>query len=224
MTTNATAAEEAAVGSGELSRDDVFEVLGNSRRRRMLRFLDSVDGPVSVRELVTDVAADEEGVSRQALSQEQYKRVHVASLQTHLPKLDSVGVIHYDRDERTVELTEAASTLLPHLEFDGLHNWVPVDVFESPAGVTVVADLPGFDRSDVQIEANERSLSVAASRATDGDGDEEPVRQERPASVERTISLPAAVVVDDPTVSFDDGVLTLEFSKHVSDRSVVIDL
>jgi len=223
MTTNATAAEQGTAGPGTLSRDDVFEILGNSRRRRMLRFLDSADGPVSVRELVTDVAAHEEGTTPDTVSQDHYKRVHVASLQTHLPKLDSVGVIDYDRDERTVALTDAASELLPHLEFDGSHNWVPVDVFESPATVTVVADLPGFDRSDVQIEADERSLSISASRVVSRDEDEV-VRSERPTEVERTVSLPSAVVVDDPTVRFDEGVLTLEFSKHVSDRSVVIDL
>lgn len=223
MTTNATGAEQDTAGPGPLSRDDVFEILGNSRRRRMLRYLDSADGPVSVRELVTDVAAHEEGTTPETVSQDHYKRVHVASLQTHLPKLDSVGVIDYDRDERSVALTDAASELLPHLEFDGSHNWVPVDVFESPATVTVVADLPGFGRSDVQIEAEERSLSIAASRPASG-GEAEVVRSERPTEVERTVSLPAAVVVDDPTVRFDEGVLTLEFSKHVSDRSVVIDL
>lgn len=224
MTTNATGAEQGTAGPGALSRDDVFEILGNSRRRRMLRYLDSADAPVSVRELVTDVAAHEEGTTPDTLSQDHYKRVHVASLQTHLPKLDSVGVIDYDRDERTVALTDAAAELLPHLEFDGSHNWVPVDVFESPATVTVVADLPGFDRSDVQIEAEERSLVIAASRPPHRASDDGAVRSERPTEIERTVSLPAAVVVDDPTVSFDEGVLTLEFSKHVSDRSVVIDL
>lgn len=101
---------------------------------------------------------------------------------------------------------------------------MPVQVLEIDTELVVIADLPGFDQSDICIEAEKQDLFIIADRSTVAGVDGSVVRNERSASVERTVRLPTAVLVDSPTVEFDNGVLRLEFDKHAQNRRVTIDL
>lgn len=224
MTTDEQSTAESEADPERIPQDDMFDILGNKRRRQMLLILDSAPGPVSMSEFITRIAAAEEGTSPESVSETFYKRIQVASLQTHLPKMESAGVIERDQDERTVELTRAGATLIPYLRCDDPRSWVAADVIESSAAVTVLVDLPGFDRSDVQIETGAKQVGITASRGPRAEGEDVLVRNERPTSVQRTVDLPVAVSVDDPTVEFHDGVLSLTFTKLVTDRSVALDL
>ncbi|MFC6824814.1 hypothetical protein ACFQEV_07375 [Halopelagius fulvigenes] len=98
-----------------LTKDDIFSMLSNRRRRLVLHHLHRQSGTASVRELSQQVAAWENGVSTDELKYKQRKRVYTSLHQTHLPKLDDIGVVVYDRDRGTVELTERAGQLEPYL-------------------------------------------------------------------------------------------------------------
>jgi HSP20 family molecular chaperone IbpA len=210
--------------SDDLSKDEIFELLSNKRRRWMVRFLDAANEPVPLQEFITHIAAKEEGTDPDSVSRKYYKRIQVGLIQTHLPKLQDIGVIEYDEKQRTVALTDAAAVLRPYLRLDRDGGWVPVDLFEDPETLTLVADLPGFDRSDVRIEVEGTTLRLAASRPTAAVDEGAVVRDERADSVRRTVELPVPVAVDDPTVEFDDGVLRIEFLKTAGDRVVTIEL
>lgn len=101
--------------------DTVFELLANPRRRAVLRILPTT-GEMTLRALSTAVAARENGLDADQLSTQQRKRVSIALHQHHLPKLDSGGVVGFDRDRGTVVRTPRATQLDPFLELAATHE------------------------------------------------------------------------------------------------------
>lgn len=114
-----------AGGDERLTKDDIFSMLSNRRRRLVLHHLHRQSGAASVRELSRQVAAWENGVPTDELTYKQRKRVYTSLHQTHLPKLDDVGVVVYDRDGGSVELAERASQLEPylHIQSEPTESW-----------------------------------------------------------------------------------------------------
>jgi hypothetical protein len=88
-----------------LTQDLVFDILSSPRRRYVLYYLRKTNQPVALNDLAEQVAAWENESPVDALSDQQRKRVYVSLYQTHIPKLDSVGVIEYDQQSGMVELT-----------------------------------------------------------------------------------------------------------------------
>jgi hypothetical protein len=98
-----------------LTRDEVFKMLSNRRRRYVLHYLGRNDAPVSLRALAEQVAAWENGVEHDPTSDER-KRVYTALQQFHLPRMDGAGVVEYDHHRGIVELTEAAERFDVYLD------------------------------------------------------------------------------------------------------------
>jgi DNA-binding transcriptional ArsR family regulator len=105
--------------NGELSRDLVFEILSNPRRRFTIYYLRQRGEAVDLQELAAQVAAWENEVPVDELTKQERKRVYVSLYQTHIPKLADAGIISYDQDEGTVELTENARQVRGYLTSDG---------------------------------------------------------------------------------------------------------
>lgn len=104
-----------------LTQDTVYDLLSNKRRRFVISKLRRTDGAVSVNELSEAVAAWENDVEIDELTDKQIKRVYVSLYQIHIPKLDEAGLVDYDKDAGEVELTPAVSELdsyLPEQEAD----------------------------------------------------------------------------------------------------------
>lgn len=104
--------------SGPPSRDTVFSLLSNRRRRTAIEVLRERDGSATVSDLATIVAAREHGVEPANLEAKQRKRVYVALKQVHLPRLDDEGVIIYDDEDNTVALADDVAELEPFLDAD----------------------------------------------------------------------------------------------------------
>jgi DNA-binding transcriptional ArsR family regulator len=102
----------------ELSKDEIFYLLKNRRRRDIVRYLTDNEGTATLSELAEHIAAWENDIEVQALNSGQRKRVYVALYQTHLPKLAENGVIDYERNRGNVELTENADHLRTYLDDD----------------------------------------------------------------------------------------------------------
>lgn len=78
--------------------EEVFTLLSNQRRRRIVRLLADADGEMTISDLSERIAAAEEGVDRDDLSRPERKRVYVTLYQCHLPKLEEHGVVSMDDD------------------------------------------------------------------------------------------------------------------------------
>ena len=89
-----------------LPAEQVYAILANERRRRAIEQLGSVGGTVSVNELSTLVAARETGETPPP--KRCRESVYTSLVQTHLPKLADAGVIAYDRETQTIELSRRA--------------------------------------------------------------------------------------------------------------------
>ncbi len=110
-------------GSETIPRDQVFSMLSNRRRRWVLDALTQQDSDAAdFRTVVDAVSAREYDVDPAELSWKQRKRIYTALRQSHLPKLDDTGIIDYDRDRGTVELTEEAKEVQLYLEYVPSHD------------------------------------------------------------------------------------------------------
>ncbi|SDM62963.1 hypothetical protein SAMN04487949_2323 [Halogranum gelatinilyticum] len=99
-----------------LSKDELFEILKNQRRRDALRYLKANDGTAKLSDMAEYIAAKENGIDVAALSSSQRKRVYIGLYQCHLPKMASFGVIDFDKDRGTIALLPTASVLDSYLE------------------------------------------------------------------------------------------------------------
>ena len=128
---------------GSLTRDQIFEVLSNERRRLILFYLNQQDEgkQVSFRELVDQVAAWENGTTVDELRSSERKCVYSALRQSHLPKLQKLGVIEFDHLRGEVILTDAAEDIEVYLEYVPGNDitWSQVYVGLSAIAATLVA-------------------------------------------------------------------------------------
>jgi hypothetical protein len=110
------AGEPESAGFGPLPLDQVFDVLRNERRRRALRFLVENGGRAEMSELAEALASWETGKSVEELSASERKRVYVALYQCHLPRMDDVEVIEFNKPRGVIELGRNAAALNRYLE------------------------------------------------------------------------------------------------------------
>jgi hypothetical protein len=99
-----------------LPKDKVFEILKNSRRRQALLYLKGNGGDASLGELAEHIAAIENDCSVRAISSSQRKRVYVGLYQCHLPKMDSMHIVDFEKNRGTIKLGANATQLDPYLE------------------------------------------------------------------------------------------------------------
>jgi len=97
-----------------LPAEQVYTILANERRRRALEQLGSVGGVVTVHELSALVAGHETGESPPP--KRCRESVYTSLVQTHLPKLEELGVIEYDRETQTIEVSRHARDVALYTE------------------------------------------------------------------------------------------------------------
>lgn len=90
----------------KLSQNHLFTILSNRRRRYTVHFLKQVNDAVSVRELAEQVAAWENGKSKDELTSQERKRVYISLYQGHLSTLAEEGLVEYDSDRGLVSPTD----------------------------------------------------------------------------------------------------------------------
>lgn len=91
---------------------------------------------------------------------------------------------------------------------------VSVDVAEDDDEITVTADLPGYDREDIDVNVEDNRLTITAEREREEEEDEEYHRRERSFRRHtRTIRLPARIDVDAASATYENGVLEVTLPK-----------
>lgn len=108
--------ERGGPNGGDLSEDEIFEVLSNRRRRYVIHALKRAEGPLDVAELSTHVTAWELDVDPQEVQYEDRRNVHSTLQRTHLPKLAEKNVVRIDEERNVVEPTPALDDLDIYVE------------------------------------------------------------------------------------------------------------
>lgn len=112
-------------------------------------------------------------------------------------------------------------------DFD-VESRLAVDVEDTGDAFVVTADLPGFEKEDIDVHLRDDALQIDATHEESPEKDvkEQYIRRERSKrSVSRSLSLPEAVDEDAVSASFNNGVLTVELPKsRDEDDSTSIDI
>lgn len=102
-----------------------------------------------------------------------------------------------------------------------------VDIRETPEQLTLVAELPGLDKNDVQITIENQVLTISGERNFQKETKDETChRIERSyGSFTRSFTLPTQLKTDKVEAKFDKGVLTVVVPKaeETKPRKVTID-
>lgn len=99
-----------------IERDDLFELLGNARRRHIIEYLNEHGEPESLGTLAQYVAAQENDVGFEDVSAIQRKRSYTSLQQTHLPRLDDAGVVEFDKDGGVITPSKQLAQFSLHLD------------------------------------------------------------------------------------------------------------
>lgn len=97
-----------------------------------------------------------------------------------------------------------------------LTQGIPLDLVDEGDTYTITADLPGYEKEDIEVRLSGSTLKISAERDIETEeGDGEYVRHERSReSVSRSVRLPESVVEDETDASYKNGVLTVTLSKE----------
>ncbi|MFC7156114.1 Hsp20/alpha crystallin family protein [Halomarina halobia] len=103
----------------------------------------------------------------------------------------------------------------------GLTQGVPIDVVETDDSFVVTADLPGYEKSDIDVRLSGSTLVVSAERSAEEEEEAEEgsyVRRERTReSVTRSVRLSERVDPSSTNASYNNGVLTVTLAKESTD-------
>jgi len=100
-----------AAGFDDDVRDaEKLKALADERRRLALDCLPSRGETTALADLTRRVAVGEVEAPVDAVPEQRIERVKRTLYHAHLPKLDDVGLVAFDADERTVERTTGGAT------------------------------------------------------------------------------------------------------------------
>ncbi|MDZ5812342.1 transcriptional regulator [Halorubrum sp. AD140] len=116
MVSTTAATNGSSENGGELSEDDVFEVLSNRRRRFVIHALKRAEEPVEVSELSRYVTAWERDVDPEMVRYQERRNVYSTLQRTHLPKLEEKNVVTVDSETNLVEPTPELANLDIYVE------------------------------------------------------------------------------------------------------------
>jgi HSP20 family protein len=95
-------------------------------------------------------------------------------------------------------------------------TWVPpVDIFEDPEAIRIIAEVPGVKPEEVKISLEDNVLTIRGSKQQAAEERTERVhRYERTyGTFERSFTLPATVDASNIQASYEHGVLTVTLPK-----------
>lgn len=87
---------------------------------------------------------------------------------------------------------------------------VPLDLFRQDETYVAVIDLPGVDAQSIDVDVEDRTLTIRAERrAAAGEGIQWLAHERPTGTFARQLTLGAGLAVDQITADYTDGVLTL---------------
>ena len=101
----------------------------------------------------------------------------------------------------------------------------PVDMHLNEDKLTLLIDIPGFDKKDIKLSLDENILSSQASKKISEEDDHNMICNQRPNIINKKIRLPVDVKDDENTVSsakYSQGVLSIVIpvQKHGKDIKI----
>ncbi len=95
-------------------------------------------------------------------------------------------------------------------------HWHPeVDIRETDDAFTIIADLPGLKKKDVNVNVKDGKLEISGERIFENKEDHGSyhLRERSFGSFHRSFHLPETILEDKITATFKDGILSVEVPK-----------
>jgi HSP20 family protein len=95
----------------------------------------------------------------------------------------------------------------------------PVNIWASPEGALVTAEVPGVSPEQIEVTVHQDTVTLRGKRESDVPADAVEHRRERvEGPFQRSIVLPFRVDADKVSARFDRGVVTLELPRPAADK------
>ena len=140
-----------------ISRSQALAVLRNDRRRFVLVSLEGRSSPVPFATLVDIVTERERTRNDLDSSTELRPTVYAALYQTHVPRLDRLGIVDHDEETDTIALTDAGESLVQFMRARSTVGSVWAVLF---LGLSIA--YAGFIVAAVALDAPTEPLALAA--------------------------------------------------------------
>uniref|UniRef100_A0A7C3UGZ0 Hsp20/alpha crystallin family protein n=1 Tax=Geoglobus ahangari TaxID=113653 RepID=A0A7C3UGZ0_9EURY len=131
----------------------------------------------------------------------------------------------FDPFEELRKMQERVARLLEEFDrFTTTEITVPIDVIDEDDKIRVVADLPGFNKENIEVFIEDSDLIIRAHRKEEvKEKGKNYIRQERKyGEVYRRVALPVEVDVEKIKARYNNGVLEIELPKvAVRERKVI---
>ena len=102
----------------------------------------------------------------------------------------------------------------------------PVDMYLENDKLTLLIDMPGFDKKDVKISLDGNILSIQACKESNDDKEHNIICNQRPNIIDKKIRLPVDVNDENDASSsakYSQGVLTISIPIHKHGKDIKID-
>jgi HSP20 family molecular chaperone IbpA len=98
----------------------------------------------------------------------------------------------------------------------------PVDMYADDDALTVIIDLPGFDKKDIKLSLHKNVLSIRAEKQ-ESERDNVVCKQ-RPHTIDKKILLPIEIKEESvSSAKFAQGVLTIKIPTHKEGKQISIE-
>jgi HSP20 family protein len=95
----------------------------------------------------------------------------------------------------------------------------PINVFQQGDDILAIIELPGIDKSDLQIQAKENTIRISGRKSVDYPEGVSVHRRERDSGeFDRTLSLPVQLDPDRIKAEYRDGILALFLPRAERDK------
>ena len=102
----------------------------------------------------------------------------------------------------------------------------PIDMQLEEEKLTILIDIPGFEKKDIKLSLDENILSIQACKPVSEEENHKMICKQRPNIIDKKIRLPVEIKDDENTVSsakYNQGVLTITIPVQKQGRDIKIE-
>jgi len=116
-------------------------------------------------------------------------------------------------------LQERLNRLVNNMQEGRNTEFPPINIWASEQSIVVVAEVPGIDPSDIDLQIFNQTMTLKTKREVDepADGQTFHRRERGHGQFTRSIELPYAIDAEKVNASFTNGMLRIEFTRAAVD-------
>lgn len=100
----------------------------------------------------------------------------------------------------------------------------PMDMYLDEEKLTIVVDMPGFDKKDIKLSLEDNILSIQACKEISEDKKHEMICNQRPNIIDKKMRLPIEAKEESVTsAKYDQGILTIIIPIQKHGKNIKID-